>query len=66
MSLQVIMAEVEVNKNGLPVSANATKLGHKKGALVRTHVPISFKTWKHVHQKYKDDVWNELKVPHLP
>lgn len=54
-------AEVEVNENGLPVSLNATKLGHRKGTLVCTHVPVSFKNWKHVHKKYKDDVWNELK-----
>ncbi|XP_026380696.1 uncharacterized protein LOC113275419 isoform X2 [Papaver somniferum] len=59
------MAAVEVDENGLPMSRNSTKLGHLKGALVRTHVPISYKTWKEVPDTYKEDVWNELQISFL-
>lgn len=58
----VIMAEVEVDENDLPISPNATSYGHMKGSLVRTLVPISYKTWKHVPDKYKNYIWNELQV----
>ncbi|XP_026448703.1 uncharacterized protein LOC113348997 [Papaver somniferum] len=58
----IMAAPVEVDEIGLPISVNATKLGHIKGALVRTHVPISYETWRKVPDKYKDDVWNELKM----
>lgn len=60
--LQAIMAQVEVDENGLPISANATLMGHHRGNLIRTHVPISYKTWRHVPSKYKEDVWRDLKV----
>lgn len=36
-------AEVEVNENGLPVSRNATKLGHRKGALGVYNLPETSK-----------------------
>lgn len=55
-------AVVKVDEYGLPISKNCTKLGHQKGSLVRTHVPIRYTNWKIVPRKYKDDVWNGLKV----
>ncbi|XP_026459462.1 uncharacterized protein LOC113360134 [Papaver somniferum] len=55
------MAAVVVNEYGQPVSRNCTTAGHRKGSLVRTHVPVSYKNWKLVPQKHKDDVWNTLK-----
>ncbi|KAI3974563.1 hypothetical protein MKX01_020335, partial [Papaver californicum] len=33
-----------------------------KGALIRTLIPISYKTWKQVPQTYKEDAWNELQT----
>lgn len=60
------MAAVVVNEYGQPVSRNCTTAGHRKGSLVRTHVPVSYKNWKLVPQKHKDDVWNTLKVQNLP
>ncbi|XP_026445224.1 uncharacterized protein LOC113345758 isoform X2 [Papaver somniferum] len=62
---EVIMAAVEVDENGLPMSRNSTKLGILKGSLVRTHIPISYTNWKMVPENYKDDVWEELQKSYL-
>lgn len=60
--LQVIMAEVEVDENGLPTGDLTTKMGHFKGSLIRTHIPISYQNWRQVPMKDKMDVWRQLKV----
>lgn len=55
-------AAVEVDENGLPRSSNSCTMGHMKGSLIRTHCPISYKTWRQVPRKFKEDVWQDLKV----
>ncbi|XP_026378890.1 uncharacterized protein LOC113273371 [Papaver somniferum] len=58
VSLQIIMAEVEVNENGFHVSANATKLGYRKGALGVYNLP---ETSKRTTVKSMSDPWRRFK-----
>ncbi|KAM7515607.1 hypothetical protein LguiA_005190 [Lonicera macranthoides] len=51
---------LKFNENGLPIgdkAPSATRLGK----LARTHIPICYKTWKLVPERYMDTLWSTFK-----
>lgn len=54
--------KVDINKHGQPIGKKAQKLSSFIGKLARNAqvTPLTFYTWKELHQKYKDDVWNRV------
>ncbi|KAL5711212.1 hypothetical protein ACHQM5_021693 [Ranunculus cassubicifolius] len=55
------MKILKFNIDGIPIGLGWAKAPNKLGQLVRTHIPISFKTWRDVTPTYKDIVWRKMK-----
>lgn len=41
---------------------NYNKWSTRAGRLLRTHIPINFRSWKIVDKYFKDSLWNALMV----
>ena len=54
--------KLKFNEHGLPVGEDSYTLSTRLGDLARTHVPISYTSWKQVDVRYKNSVWSSLMV----
>ena len=50
------------NQNGLPVGDESVTLMSYWGAIIRKNVPINIVDWKHVPQRLKDTLFEEVVV----
>ncbi|CAK9315500.1 unnamed protein product, partial [Citrullus colocynthis] len=49
---------VEYNDDGVPIGENGAKLNSFIGSCAHYHIPITYATWKRVHAKLKDKIYN--------
>ena len=52
---------LKFNEFGLPIGDKAPSTT-RLGKLARTHIPICYKTWKLVPERYMDTLWATFKV----
>ena len=53
---------LKFNEHGLPVGDNSATPSTRWGDLTRTHIPVSYITWRHVDVRYKNQIWTMFKV----
>lgn len=53
---------LKFNEHGLPVGENSATPSTRLGDLARTHVPVSYTTWRQVDARYKNQIWTMFKV----
>lgn len=53
---------VQYNENGQPFGCNAVKMKSFIGTSVRSHVPITYNSWKAVPLEIKEKIWDLIQV----
>jgi hypothetical protein len=53
---------LELDSNGSPCGKWASQFISYLGVCVRAHAPITMKTWRHVNDQLKANMWDDVKV----